>query len=65
VFLEPPRCRPPLRPLGLGLGLILTLSACGDSEQTHEFSDVRDREQPRQEVPADMTPGERLGMSTG
>jgi hypothetical protein len=38
------------------------LSACG-GEESHEFTDVRDRKAPRHQVPPNLSPEERLGLS--
>ena len=43
-------------------GLALVLTACGGGEETHEFTDIRERSQPRHSVPPGLTPEERLGL---
>lgn len=43
-------------------GLALLLSACGGGQETHEFTDIRERKQPRHKVPAALTPAQRLGL---
>ena len=51
-----------IRPSCLGMGLVLLLSACGGGQDTHEFTDIRERKKPRHNVPADLTAAQRLGL---
>ncbi len=37
------------------------LAACGQGEETHEFSDIRDRTKPRSTVPPNITAAQRYG----
>ena len=38
------------------------LAACGGKEESYEFTDVRERRQPRHDVPPNLTPEKRLGL---
>ena len=42
-------------------GLLLLLASCG-GENSYEFTDVRERSQPRHRVPPNLSPEERLGL---